>query len=82
MNAFPIVGWLLSFIGNASVAVPFWIIWTKCGLGDFYFGEYLPARFVNLPFWHTVGLFMCASIIRGQVPKLASVSNTNTCKDN
>lgn len=81
MNALPVVGWILSFIGCASLAVPFWIVWTSCGLGSFYFGEFIPERFAVIPFWHCVGLFMVVSVFKTLMPKIVSVSQSNTNKD-
>ncbi len=77
LNGLPIVGWFLSFVGNVSLAIPFWICWTVCGIGVLYF-DFLPAKYQALPFWNTVGLFMCISILKAVlVPKLASVSQSN-----
>ncbi len=63
INAVPLLGWLLSFIGNASLAVPFWICWTVCDIGKTYF-NFLPEQWQSIPFWNCVGLFMCMGLIR------------------
>lgn len=74
INALPVVGWLLSAAANISLAVPFWFCWTWCGLGRAYF-DFLPSRFHAIPFWHCVGLFIVASILKCVlVPKLATVT--------
>lgn len=75
LNAIPVLGWLLSFILNVSLAVPFWVCWTVCGLGAVYF-SFLPAPWQAIPFWHCVGLFIVLSIVRGLVPPIASASAT------
>lgn len=81
LNNIPIIGWFLSFVGNVSLAVPFWICWTVCGIGVLYF-DFLPAKYQALPFWNTVGLFLCVSIIKAVfVPKIVSVSQTVERKD-
>lgn len=76
VNVVPIFGWFLSFIANVSLAVPFWICWTLCGVGSLYF-TFLPPQWQSIPFWNCVGLFICVSIIKTVfVPKLASVSQS------
>ena len=72
INAIPILGWFISLAGSISLAVPFWLLWTACSLGTTYF-YWLPTRYQSIPFWHCVGLFIIASILRSQIPKLASV---------
>jgi hypothetical protein len=67
LNMIPVFGWLLSFILYTSMAIPFWILWTSCGLGGEYF-YWLPERFHALPFWHTVGLFMLLSMLKAFSP--------------
>lgn len=80
INALPIVGWFLSFAGNVSLAIPFWICWTCCGIGSSYF-DFLPECWQSIPFWNCVGIFMSVSIIKTVfVPKLASVSQSADAK--
>lgn len=77
INGLPVIGWLISFIVNVSLAVPFWICWTTCGLGAWYF-DFLPPKYQSIPFWHCVGLFMIASILKVVlVPRIASVSSSS-----
>lgn len=76
MNRLPIIGWTLSFIGNVSLAVPFWICWTACGLGEKFFG-FMPQVYLRPSFWNCVGLFMIISVLRCLMPTFASVSQTN-----
>jgi len=82
INALPVIGWFLSFVCNVSLAVPFWICWTACGIGKLYF-DFLPERWQSIPFWNCVGIFISVSIITSVlVPKIASVSqSSNTKKD-
>ena len=80
LNAIPIVGWLLSLIFSVSLAIPFWICYTVCGLGVKYF-YWLPKVYQAVPFWHCVGLFICISVLKSMlVPKFSSVSNQNESK--
>lgn len=80
LNALPFVGWFLSLFFSISLAVPFWIAWTACGIGEEYF-YFLPPRYHHIGFWACVGLFMVLSILKAVlIPRLASVSNTNESK--
>lgn len=77
INSIPILGWLLSIVGNISVSIPFWLCWTYYGLGAAYF-DFLPAKYQSLPFWHCVGLFVVVSILKSALtPSFASVTQTN-----
>ena len=66
LNAFPIVGWIASFVIAASVSVPVWYCWTVCGLGRLY-GSGLPEVWQSVPYWHCVGLFIVVSTVRSAV---------------
>ncbi len=80
LNSIPIVGWLIDFILKVSLAIPFWVIWTVYGLGARYF-YFLPQVYLNVPFWHCVGLFMILPILKTMVvPNFASVSQSNENK--
>ena len=80
INAIPGIGWLLSFFFSVSLAVPFWITWTVCGIGDTYF-YFLPTVYHAPGFWSCVGLAMVASILKAVlIPKFASVSNSSESK--
>ena len=63
MNAIPIIGWALSLVLNTSMAVPFWIIWTVCGIGEKYF-YFVPEKFLAIPFWDCVGIFVVIEILK------------------
>ena len=76
-NAIPVFGWLIDFFIKASLAVPFWFIWTVLGLGKKYF-FFLHPVYLNPSFWDCIGLFMTVPIIYLIfMPKLVSVSQTN-----
>ena len=80
LNAIPIIGWLLSLLFSISLAIPFWIAWTVCGIGETYF-YFLPKVYHAIGFWACVGLFMVLSILKAVlVPRLASVSNDSSSK--
>lgn len=75
LNAIPFIGWLLSLVFSISLAIPFWIVWTACGIGATYF-YWLPVVYHEPGFWATVGLFIAISILKAVlVPKLVSVSS-------
>jgi len=81
MNAIPIVDWILSLVFTASTSVPFWIVWTSCGIGRRYF-YFVPEVYQSVPFWHCVGLFTVIGILkRVLTPNFASVTQTNSNKD-
>lgn len=76
-NYIPFFGWFVSFVGNVSLAIPFWFCWTYLELGRIYF-DFVPKQYHTLPFWHCVGLFMIVAILKNVlVPKLASVTQNN-----
>ena len=78
INKLPFIGWVLSLVASISMSVPFWLCWTVCGIGARYF-YWLPEVYHAISFWNCVGLFICASIIKGTfVPVFASQSNTQT----
>lgn len=80
LNAIPVIGWILSFIFTVSLAIPFWIIWTVCGIGETYF-YFVPKVYHGIGFWSSVGLFMVVGILKAVlVPHLASVHNSNENK--
>lgn len=77
MNGIPVVGWLLSLIFNISTSVPFWVIWTACGIGKKYF-YFLPEVYQSIGFWECVGLFTIIGILKQILtPKFVSVAQTN-----
>ena len=61
LNVIPVVGWLLSFLLSVFISVPFYFIWNA--LGPIYF-YWLPKVYLNLPFWHCVGLFMLMPMVK------------------
>jgi hypothetical protein len=78
MNYLPLIGWLFSFLGNVSLALPFWIVWTICGTGEKYF-YFLPEVYRSIDFWPCVGLFMAINILKPLLtPNFVSVSQSNT----
>ena len=80
INAIPFLGWFVSFVFSVSLAIPFWIIWTACGIGETYF-YFLPKVYHEIGFWSCVGLFMVFSIIKAVlVPRLFSVNKWGDSK--
>jgi len=80
MSYIPVVGWFLDLFFKVSLALPFWLAWTVCGLGEKYF-YFLPPVYHAPGFWNCVGLFIALPILYHIfIPKLASVSQTNTNK--
>lgn len=80
INALPGIGWVISFFISVSLAVPFWIAWTACGIGDTFF-YFLPPVYHAPGFWSCVGLFIVISILKSVlIPRLASISNNSESK--
>lgn len=75
LNAIPVVGWLISIGVSMSLAVPFWVAWTVCGIGETYF-YWLPDVYHAPGFWACVGIFMVVSILKTVfIPTLVNVEN-------
>ena len=79
-NNIPVIGWLVSAALNISLAVPFWICWTACGIGS-TFCPFLPLNWQTPGFWQCVGIFICASIVKLFVPTLVSSSSSSNTMD-
>lgn len=80
INAIPFVGWLLSFVFNVSLAIPFYVVWTACGIGERFF-YFLPPVYQSIGFWNCVGLFIAVSIIKSVfVPRLVSINTSSESK--
>jgi hypothetical protein len=74
INFIPVVGWGISLFFSISLAVPFWFVWTVCGIGATYF-YFLPPVWQTPGFWSCVGISMVISIIKVVfVPRLISVT--------
>ena len=81
INAIPFVGWFISAFFAISLAVPFWFIWTVCGIGESY-AYWLPAVYQRPGFWSCVGIFIVVSILKLVfVPRFASVSSSSKSED-
>lgn len=76
INTIPIIGWLISFCINVSLAIPFWICWTVFDIGITYF-DFLPTQWQVIPFWHCVGIFISVSVIKTIfIPKFVTISQS------
>lgn len=80
LNAIPFLGWFLSAMIAISLAVPFWFIWTVCGIGATY-AYWLPPVYLHPGFWDCVGVFIVMGIIKLVfVPDIASASSSSESK--
>lgn len=78
INAIPVIGWALSLFFVASLSVPFWFIWTVCGIGATY-AYFLPAVYLAPGFWHCVGVFIVVGILKAVfMPRLVVRTETNS----
>lgn len=76
--AIPVLGWIIGWILFVSMAIPFWWFWND--LAPIYF-YWLPPVYQNIPFWHSVGLFIVINILKTVlVPKLTYPSYSNPKK--
>ncbi|MXW54747.1 MAG: hypothetical protein F4X44_05340 [Gammaproteobacteria bacterium] len=64
MNRIPVLGWIGSIVLNLSLSIPFWFIWSVCGVGRHFFTNLLPEPFLRPSLWVILGLFICIEIIR------------------
>jgi hypothetical protein len=77
MNKIPIIGWIISLIFNISMAVPFWIVWTLCGIGRKFF-NFIPENYQSVGFWETVGIFTVIGILKSLLtPRFVNINQTN-----
>ncbi len=76
MNSLPVIGWLLDLGFKTSMAVPFWIVWTKLGVGAKFF-YFLPEIYLEAGFWETVGVFIVLGILKEFSPIRADSSSTS-----
>lgn len=76
LNAIPLVGWLLSFLFSVSLSIPFYFLWNWLAPAYFY---WLPKVYLDVPFWHCVGLFMLMPMVKVLLfPTLSSSSSSTT----
>jgi hypothetical protein len=70
INENSLLGWALLLALPVGLAVPFWITWTVCGIGDSYF-FFLPAVWRSPGFGACVGIFIAVSTVRAVcLPKI------------
>lgn len=77
INAIPVIGWALALFFTASLAVPFWFIWTVMGIGV-TFAYWLPAVYLAPGFWQCVGVFIVVGILKAVfVPRFTVQAASN-----
>lgn len=73
LNMIPIVGWAIAAVVCFFVAIPLFFLWNSLAPVYFY---WLPKVYLDLPFWHIVGLLWLLSSLRSLVlPTNVSSSN-------
>jgi hypothetical protein len=60
--AIPIIGWILGPVVAICVAIPFYVLWQWFDMKQFF--TFLPAAYLNIGFWQTVGLFLTFALLR------------------
>ena len=82
--------YLLAFVKvafNVAFAIvsawPMYYAW-NC-IAPKYLAAYIPAQFLNLPFWHLVAIFIVCTFLGEQIqkltPKIVSVKQSNSNKE-
>ena len=61
MTIVPIFGWLISAALAFFAAIPLWCLWSW--LGPTYF-SFVPAVYLNIGFWDTVGMLVLIGFIK------------------
>jgi hypothetical protein len=75
LNLIPIVGWAVAAAICFFIAIPLYFLWNW--LAPTYFA-FLPAVYLDLPFWDLVGLLWLLSSLRGIVfPSVSSSSSSS-----
>ena len=62
---FPVVGWFFAFVFAFLASIPFYFLWNWAA--PIYF-TFLPLVWLSVPFWHCVGLFMLAPLLKMLMP--------------
>ncbi len=78
-NNLPVIGWVVDLVFKCSLALPFWIAWTLCGIGPKFFA-FLPDVYLAPGFWEIVGVFICLGILRQFSPFRAYSSSASSVK--
>ena len=79
LNGIPVIGWLISLVITASLAVPFWIAWTVCNVGKTYF-YFLPQVYQAPDFWSLVGIFISVGTLKMVLFPSFNISQSNKNK--
>jgi hypothetical protein len=61
LMSIPLVGWFIGLLLSSFVSVPFYFVWNSLAPRYFYF---LPEVYLDIPFWHCVGLFIIIPIVK------------------
>jgi len=82
-SAVPFIGWIIDFILNFCLAVPFYYCYNAVAPKWLYF---LPTNLQSVGFWESVALFFTASLIGSLinriVPKLFYTGSSSTANNN
>lgn len=78
LNALPIIGWIFAAVICFFVAVPLFFLWNWLAPTYFY---WLPKVYLDLPFWHVVGLVWLIASVKGILLPHFGVSVTNKHRD-
>lgn len=78
LNSIPVLGWFLAAVLCFFGAIPVYFLWNT--LAPIYF-YWLPQVYLDLPFWHVVGLLWLIATLKGLLlPRLHASVEVNSAK--
>lgn len=76
----PFIGPIIQFVCEVSMAIPFWIAWDLCSIGE-RFAPFAPKVYHHPGFWNIVGIFISVGILKAVfIPRLVSSSSSSEIK--
>lgn len=58
-----IVGFATTIAFSIILALIFWVVWIKFGIGLKYFA-FLPTTYLQIGFWDTIGVFLILDVLK------------------
>ena len=78
--AIPVLGWIIGLFFHISLCIPLYFAWN--GVAPTYFQHILPPEWLHIPFWHMVGLTVCAAIMKTIVyPRFFNINPPENRRD-
>lgn len=77
LSAVPVIGWLIASVLCIFMAIPMYFLWNW--LAPIYI-YWLPPVYLDLPFWHVVGLIWLITMLKQLFLRKSSVTQNNQNK--